>query len=166
MVTLLGGIILYSISDSGNSPPEKSRIQESQVSSKKDYKTPPVDWTGKLPHEVLKDFRHAKTVDDYLKHLDYLPLIETEARIFFESGPGSWIHALAACDDMPHCAEASVLPDSVVLQLYTSGTTGRPKGVMLTQQNLLRLSLHNSAGMVNTPGLGTRDLIIAPLFHV
>lgn len=84
----------------------------------------------------------------------------------FESGPGCWIHALEACDDKPHCAEASVLPDSVVLQLYTSGTTGRPKGVMLTHQNLLSLSLHNSVGMVNTPGLGTRDLIIAPLFHV
>ena len=45
--------------------------------------------------------------------------------------PGSAIRPLTAKSD--HAA----LPDDVVLQMYTSGTTGKPKGVMLTHANIL-----------------------------
>jgi acyl-CoA synthetase (AMP-forming)/AMP-acid ligase II len=44
----------------------------------------------------------------------------------------SWRDAQVADDPL-----LPVEPDDVVLQLYTSGTTGRPKGVQLTQANLL-----------------------------
>jgi len=55
-------------------------------------------------------------------------------------------------------------PDAVVLQLYSSGTTGRPKGAMLTSANLLW-----------TPRMGrefygmdadTVNLVPSPLFHI
>jgi acyl-CoA synthetase (AMP-forming)/AMP-acid ligase II len=55
-------------------------------------------------------------------------------------------------------------PDDVVLQLYSSGTTGRPKGAMLTSANLLW-----------TPRMGrdfygmdgdTVNLVPSPLFHI
>lgn len=54
--------------------------------------------------------------------------------------------------------------DSTVLQLYTSGTTGRAKGVMLTNRNLMALApqggpaLQLSADSVN--------LVPMPLFHI
>jgi long-chain acyl-CoA synthetase len=55
-------------------------------------------------------------------------------------------------------------PDDVVLQLYSSGTTGRPKGVMLTNANL---------GMTAKMGAGawamtaeSVNLLHSPLFHV
>jgi acyl-CoA synthetase (AMP-forming)/AMP-acid ligase II len=44
----------------------------------------------------------------------------------------AWRDAQAADDPL-----LPVGPDDVVLQLYTSGTTGRPKGVQLTHTNLL-----------------------------
>ncbi|HVU72874.1 MAG TPA: long-chain-fatty-acid--CoA ligase [Mycobacteriales bacterium] len=54
-------------------------------------------------------------------------------------------------------------PQSVVLQLYTSGTTGQPKGVMLTEANLMTLS--NGA---HTLALTDDSINLAPmpLFHI
>ena len=58
----------------------------------------------------------------------------------------------------------TVSPDDVVLQLYSSGTTGRPKGVRLTHANLLF-----------TPRMGREfygmgpesvNLVPSPLFHI
>ena len=54
--------------------------------------------------------------------------------------------------------------DSVVLQLYTSGTTGLPKGVMLTEHNLI--SLASSGGDVLCLGPDSVNLVPMPLFHV
>ncbi|NIP57259.1 MAG: AMP-binding protein, partial [Gemmatimonadetes bacterium] len=48
--------------------------------------------------------------------------------------------------------------------LYTSGTTGKPKGVELTHANLL----HAAAGTAQGIGLGPADRIagVSALFHV
>jgi acyl-CoA synthetase (AMP-forming)/AMP-acid ligase II len=53
-------------------------------------------------------------------------------------------------------------PSDVCLVLYTSGTTGRPKGAQLTQRNI---TAHSTAGNL---GMGTEDvnLVAMPLFHV
>jgi long-chain acyl-CoA synthetase len=55
-------------------------------------------------------------------------------------------------------------PDDVGLLLYTSGTTGVPKGAMLTHRNLV----HNARLSVAHFELGLRSRIfgVAPLFHV
>lgn len=55
-------------------------------------------------------------------------------------------------------------PDALALLMYTSGTTGVPKGVMLTQANLAANALAISA----EHGLGPVDRVLAvlPLFHI
>ena len=55
-------------------------------------------------------------------------------------------------------------PESLALLMYTSGTTGKPKGVMLTQANLAASAQAISA----EHGLGSQDRVLAvlPLFHI
>ena len=56
-------------------------------------------------------------------------------------------------------------PDDVLYQMYTSGTTGRPKGVLLTHRNVLTNCAQVSAGLSYAVEPGDRWLIVAPLFH-
>ena len=60
----------------------------------------------------------------------------------------------------PPCGE----PEAPVLLVYTSGTTGRPKGALHTQANLLA----NMAAAAAVQGMTPRDRVatVLPLFHV
>mgnify|MGYP000563168110 CR=1 FL=1 len=59
--------------------------------------------------------------------------------------------------------EAGLDEDEVAVFLYTSGTTGFPKGVMLTHKNLLS----NASSCMEVMDLSERDrvLLFLPLFH-
>ena len=75
-----------------------------------------------------------------------------------DTGP-SWSKSSASAIKL-----ASITPQSDGLLMYTSGTTGRPKGVVLTHENLI-------AGGMNTAvahGLQTTDrgLCVLPLCHI
>ncbi len=75
-------------------------------------------------------------------------------------GTDSWRQMLANGVDMP--AER-VQPDDVTNIQYTSGTTGSPKGVLLTHRNLLNNAVVIGSGMKITD----KDKICAPvpLYH-
>lgn len=82
----------------------------------------------------------------------------------------SWEQLLAlGCAELGGCApaldaRASALgPESLATLLYTSGTTGAPKGVRLTHGNLLWSAEASSA---NTPGAAEEEqLLLLPLAH-
>jgi len=61
-------------------------------------------------------------------------------------------------------AMAAPSPDTVALLMYTSGTTGVPKGVMLTQANLAANAHAISAE--HDLGAGDRVLAVLPLYHI
>ncbi len=65
-------------------------------------------------------------------------------------------------DDLTSVADPRPL-DEPRIMLFTSGTTGRPKGALLTERNVAA----NAASTAHAWGLGPRDvaLIDAPLFH-
>ncbi|ASB90196.1 AMP-binding protein [Bacillus sonorensis] len=66
-------------------------------------------------------------------------------------------------DDALFERERSLSPDDVINMQYTSGTTGFPKGVMLTHYNIV----NNAAIVADRMGLTNRDrlCIPVPLFH-
>ncbi len=58
-------------------------------------------------------------------------------------------------------------PEELCLILYTSGTTGKPKGVMLSSKNIMTNTLQNYARIMSTNKRETeRFFSVLPLFHV
>ena len=57
-------------------------------------------------------------------------------------------------------------PDDDVIQLYTSGTTGLPKGVQLTETNYRALFDYGIASGWAAFEAGKTNLVVMPLFHV
>jgi long-chain acyl-CoA synthetase len=70
-----------------------------------------------------------------------------------------WVAAHA--DEDPHAPSAA---DDVALQLYSSGTTGRPKGVMISNHNLIGLLPVGGAVWEMSPA--SNVLVAMPLFHI
>ena len=64
----------------------------------------------------------------------------------------------------PPSFDFSVTPDSIVHIVYTSGTTGRPKGAMLSQAGMLSAAEQISAFAGHRPT--DRIVVVMPLFHV
>jgi long-chain acyl-CoA synthetase len=114
-------------------------------------------------------------------HGDYVPALErmpsglpAVERIVVVDDPGG---PTTACPDrraitydqwLDGCPETDPghvgLPDDVSMQLYTSGTTGLPKGVMLTNANLA--TAVSEAGHTFSIGADTVSLVAMPLFHI
>ena len=68
---------------------------------------------------------------------------------------------LAVADPVP---EASVQEEDTAVILYTSGTTGRPKGALITHLGLVHASMIYQTCMALTPE--DRSVVVVPMSHV
>lgn len=120
-----------------------------------------VHWLTDSETKVLcVDAAFAETIEGLRSDL---PSLETVVTLGETALPGSATHweALAQANPM---ADAGRCNDDLAGLFYTGGTTGRSKGVMLSQQNLLVNAMQAAPILQLRPG--DRCLHVAPMFHI
>ena len=115
---------------------------------------------------VINDCR-AKVLFVGHRLLDQLELIrdrlEHVEKIVVVGGDGDELEAWLA-GAAPIDRQDDVTPDDVCVVMYSSGTTGRPKGVQLTQSAMVAHSLNGAGTTTYTDG--DMLLVAMPMFHV
>ena len=106
--------------------------------------------------EFLKGIREAAKISPQAPRLWISDALSSECHKNEE--PFSELYA-----DKAESFDSSIAEDDVAAILYTSGTTGKPKGVMLTHKNLIT----NTEGGIARLNLFSHDssLAILPMFH-
>ncbi len=94
---------------------------------------------------------------------DKLTAVEHVIEVTPEGADGDEYEALLAGAE-PVGRDPEVAPDDICLVMYSSGTTGRPKGVTLSQANMVAhtLNAHEGWGFDE----GDKNMVSMPLFHV
>ena len=104
----------------------------------------------------------AELKDGIDKIRDRIPGVEHIIEVTPEGGAGDEYEAMLA-DATPRGRGADVTPQDVCVIMYSSGTTGNPKGIRLTQANLLAHTL-NAGTFEFEPD--DKNMVAMPLFHV
>ena len=104
------------------------------------------------------------TVKDEVPALEQIVVIATQS--FADTIPWSEMMTMEENAGVERLREReqNVSPDDPVAVMYTSGTTGKPKGVVLDHLGLINKSLHST----KRQGLGHEDrlCLFFPLFHM
>lgn len=136
---------------------------------------------------VTLDFMHKRVLNIQsktdLRHVivtsmkDYLPFPKNvlypikakkdglDLSVQYVDGVRSFTKLLSAAPATPVCAEVNAREDTAVLQ-YTGGTTGVPKGAMLTHYNLIVNTLQVNHWFYRSDAGKERYLAALPCFHV
>ncbi|WP_435153175.1 class I adenylate-forming enzyme family protein [Haladaptatus sp. DFWS20] len=114
------------------------------------YRLADGDAAAIVTDESLRD-----TVEAAVNELEHDPLVI--------SRDDGWNHSFEEIDDDPILVER--LDDDIAMQPYTSGTTGKPKGVLLTHRNL-RAQSFMGFERTTLDAEDERFLSVLPLSHI
>lgn len=108
---------------------------------------------------MVADDQHRPVIDGVRDEIPVTRFISSES-----AGEGWEVmdDLIAATDPITEGVE--VTPDDVAMIMYTSGTTGLPKGAMLTHGNIA----WNNINALHAINLGSQEiaLVVAPIFHI
>ena len=109
---------------------------------------------------VLTDGQLTSLALESTASLDAVRFVATTGDVL----PGSESYEELLASGTPEAPDVDVSEDDLAFLMYTSGTTGRPKGAMLTHQNLVMNTINWSIEMEARPG----DIWLSglPLFHI
>jgi malonyl-CoA/methylmalonyl-CoA synthetase len=119
-------------------------------------------YTGSELEYFFGDAEPALIVCDPAKKTAIEALSGTRVATLDQRGEGDLVERLDA--EPAHLGIAPVEDDDLAALLYTSGTTGRSKGAMLTHRNLAS----NALTLIGAWGLSETDVLlhVLPLYHV
>jgi fatty-acyl-CoA synthase len=109
-------------------------------------------------HTLVHDEMFAPVIDQIRDDIGVRNLVCTTAR----EGVRAWADVMH--DQRDSALDNQVSADDVAVIMYTSGTTGRPKGAMLTHGNFLWNNINALLGYDTLAD--DRTLVVAPLFHI
>jgi len=110
-------------------------------------------------HTMVADGQHTAVLDTIRDNVSVRRWLRVEGESEGWDGHAALVDAAPPIGVTP-----AVDPDAVAVIMYTSGTTGLPKGAMLTHANFW----WNNANAANTLDIMEDDvtLVFAPLFHI
>ena len=123
---------------------------------------------------ILEDLEFMKRFEEIrseLPNLRYVVLMSgaenydtTDWVVGWDELVAKGIHHLEGDPDSVKRSAAAITPDTLATLIYTSGTTGTPKGVMITQRNVMWTleSLRRAANLE----VGVRMVSYLPLAHI
>ncbi|TFD52281.1 fatty-acid--CoA ligase [Cryobacterium frigoriphilum] len=118
------------------------------------------------PKIVVVEPGHAAIFDSISHDISTHPLlVDNDAALAaYENAPEHWNSLSEFMAGTTRVEPVVLLEDDVAMLLYTSGTTGRPKGAVLTHGNLWWNAV-NVDSVVDTRSTDV-NLAVAPLFHI
>jgi len=107
---------------------------------------------------------------DYYDGLEGIRAKLTHIRVYVSVGmqtPRGWRGFDEFCEGRSIvCPKVPVSERDIYYQMYTSGTTGRPKGALLTHYAVIANAMLTMPYFRAVMGPGKRTLVVMPMFHV
>jgi fatty-acyl-CoA synthase len=127
------------------------------------YRLAPPEWSYIINDAcavaVIASAEYITAIDDIRSDLPSVRQLLSLAH-----APPDWLPLPAQAAEMPTSpVDRDVTPDDDVYQMYTSGTTGHPKGAVITHRALTTNMAQNALHCQGP--VGERSLVVTPLFH-